>query len=190
MRFRNPRNGREAVSVDDFISTCLISERTCFSCPVSLRNNTEAEPCGEYIQGRPLKAAQMLGLEIIPENSEELEALEQFYYEEKRREEEVAADIYVGGNEGGKDNNVPARGEDVVKHPSHYTQGGIECIDALTAMITPYEDPNDAALSWQVGKYIWSHPFKKKPLEDLKKARYYLDRLIRLYEEKETGDAE
>jgi len=75
-------------------------------------------------------------------------------------------------------------GDDMVNHPSHYTQGGIECIDALTAMITPYNDPNDAVLSWQVVKYIWRHPFKSKPLEDLQKAEFYLKRLIKLYEEK------
>lgn len=76
---------------------------------------------------------------------------------------------------------------DPVNHPSHYTQGGIECIDALTAMITPYEDPNDAALTWQVGKYIWRHPFKAKPIEDLRKAEFYLQRLIKYLEEKEAA---
>ena len=76
------------------------------------------------------------------------------------------------------------KANDPVNHPSHYTQGGIECIDALTAMVTGYEDPNDAALTWQVGKYIWRHPFKSKPIEDLKKARFYLDRLIRYLETK------
>ena len=75
---------------------------------------------------------------------------------------------------------------DPVNHPNHYTQGGIECIDALTAMITGYEDPNDAALTWQVGKYIWRHPFKAKPIEDLKKARFYLERLIRYLESKQA----
>lgn len=75
---------------------------------------------------------------------------------------------------------------DPVNHPSHYTQGGIECIDALTAMITPYEDPNDAALTWQVGKYIWRHPFKAKPIEDLRKAEFYLQRLIKYLEDKES----
>ena len=77
---------------------------------------------------------------------------------------------------------------DPVNHPSHYTQGGIECIDALTALISPYEDPNDAALTWQVGKYIWRHPLKWNPLEDLKKARWYLDRLIAHYEKKEANN--
>lgn len=78
-----------------------------------------------------------------------------------------------------------APAEDMVNHPSHYTQGGIECIDALTAMVTPYEDTVAATLAWQVVKYIWRHPFKFNPLEDLKKARFYLDRLILRYEEKE-----
>ena len=77
---------------------------------------------------------------------------------------------------------------DMVQKPRHYNLGGIECIDALTAMVTPYEDPNDAALSWQVVRYIWRHPFKFNPLEDLKKARFYLDRLIQLYEKKEKSD--
>ena len=67
---------------------------------------------------------------------------------------------------------------DPVNHPSHYTQGGIECIDALTSMIDSFQDPNDAALSWQVVKYVWRHPHKGKPLQDLEKARWYLDRLI------------
>ena len=77
----------------------------------------------------------------------------------------------------------PAPEADAVNHPSHYNQGGIECIDALDAMVSGYPDPVAAALTWQVGKYIWRHPFKAKPLEDLKKARFYLDRLIALHEE-------
>lgn len=84
--------------------------------------------------------------------------------------------------------NKNANSVDMVNAPPHYTQGGIECIDALTAMITPYTDPNDAALTWQVGKYIWRHPFKAKPIEDLKKAEYYLQRLIKYLEEKEEAE--
>ena len=79
---------------------------------------------------------------------------------------------------------------DPVNHPSHYTQAGIECSDALTAMVSGYTDPNDAALTWQVGKYIWRHPFKGKPLEDLKKARFYLDRLIVYLERRAAGTEE
>ena len=77
---------------------------------------------------------------------------------------------------------------DMVNHPSHYTQGGIECIDALTAMVTPYKDTVAATLAWQVVKYLWRHPFKFNPLEDVKKAQFYLNRLIAHWEEKETND--
>lgn len=72
-----------------------------------------------------------------------------------------------------------------VEHPEHYTSGKIECIDALESMISAYNDAIDASLSWQVGKYIWRHPFKGKPLEDLKKCKWYLERLITYYEQKE-----
>lgn len=67
---------------------------------------------------------------------------------------------------------------EAVKHPPHYSTTSIECWDALDAMVSSFTDPVEAALTWQVGKYIWRHPHKGKPVEDLKKARDYLDRLI------------
>lgn len=77
---------------------------------------------------------------------------------------------------------------DNVNSPAHYTQGNIECIDALTAMISGYGDVNDAALSWQIVKYIWRHPLKGKPIEDLKKAEFYLKRLIKYMEVKDASN--
>ena len=76
---------------------------------------------------------------------------------------------------------------DMVNQPPHYTSGGIECADALDAMVSAYPDPVAAALTWQVGKYIWRHPLKWNPTEDLKKARWYLDRLIAHYEKKQEA---
>lgn len=72
---------------------------------------------------------------------------------------------------------------DNVNHPNHYTQGKIECIDALESMVSSYTDPNAAVLSWQICKYIWRHPFKNNPHEDLMKAKFYLERLIKHYED-------
>lgn len=69
-------------------------------------------------------------------------------------------------------------GANPVEHPSHYNQTSIECIDALCAMVERWQDPVAAALAWNIVKYIWRHPYKGKPVEDLQKARYYLDRLI------------
>jgi hypothetical protein len=74
--------------------------------------------------------------------------------------------------------------EDPVNRPSHYTSGGIECIDALEASMTPIEYAG--FLKGQVFKYIWRYRLKGKPSEDLKKARYYLDRLIQITEKEAT----
>ena len=73
---------------------------------------------------------------------------------------------------------------DYVNHPNHYTNSNIECIDALEAMVENFTDPVDATLSWQVVKYVWRHPYKFNPVEDLKKARWYLDRLINKLEDR------
>ena len=56
---------------------------------------------------------------------------------------------------------------DLINNPAHYTQQPIECIE-----ITEH-------LNFNLGnavKYLWRYEDKAKPLEDLKKAHYYLKR--------------
>lgn len=65
---------------------------------------------------------------------------------------------------------------DVVNHPSHYTNGKIECIDAIEAAVEGLEGM-DAVCTGHIIRYIWRWKFKNG-VEDLKKARWYLDRLI------------
>jgi len=60
---------------------------------------------------------------------------------------------------------------DMVNHPPHYTQGGIETIDFIEAKGLPYNLGN-------VIKYITRADHKGSKLEDLRKARWYLDREI------------
>ena len=68
---------------------------------------------------------------------------------------------------------------DVVHKPPHYNNAGIECIDAMEAMVEGADVAPHAAYCWQNSfKYLWRWPYKDKPIEDLKKARWYLDRLI------------
>ena len=67
---------------------------------------------------------------------------------------------------------------DPVNHPSHYTAGGVECIDAITSALCKYEDPVDAWLAGQVIKYLWRAPLKGKYKEDIEKAQFYLNRLV------------
>jgi hypothetical protein len=62
--------------------------------------------------------------------------------------------------------------DDAVNHPKHYTFGRYEVIDILEDWFS--DDP----LLWQVGKYIARAKHKERELEDLQKARFYLDRRI------------
>lgn len=81
---------------------------------------------------------------------------------------------------------------DLVNNPPHYNQAGIECIDAMEAMAHGAPVSAHAAYCWQNSfKYLWRWPYKAKPLEDLKKARWYLDRLIETLEaQKKEQDAQ
>ena len=71
---------------------------------------------------------------------------------------------------------------DNVNSPSHYSlnRKGIECIEAIEAALTPEE--YRGMLAGTCLKYIWRRELKGNPLEDVRKARWYLDRLIAEYE--------
>lgn len=66
---------------------------------------------------------------------------------------------------------------DMVNHPSHYTQGGIECIDVLKAA-TVSKTGIEAVCTANAIKYLWRYE-EKNGIEDVKKARWYIDRLIK-----------
>lgn len=75
-----------------------------------------------------------------------------------------------------------------VEHPAHYNSLGakcagcgrpIECIDVVGAM------------SFNLGnsvKYVWRAPHKGRSIEDLKKARFYLDFEIKKREAEATAN--
>lgn len=65
---------------------------------------------------------------------------------------------------------------DVVNSPEHYRQGGIEAIDAIQASMTREEFKG--YLRGNAQKYLWRYRHKGKPVEDLRKAKWYLDRLL------------
>ena len=71
---------------------------------------------------------------------------------------------------------------DVVNSPPHYKTGGIEAIEGIEASMPP--EAYAGYLKGNIMKYMWRYERKGKPIEDLKKARWYLDRLIGLRERK------
>ena len=108
---------------------------------------------------------------------------------------EMPAVLMVGQDEATVE-RVPGRGyelrvtsvkplepaSDPVEHPAHYTFGKYEVIDVLEDWF-----PREPLL-WQTGKYIARAAHKGKMLEDLKKARFYLDRRIARLEAEAKGE--
>lgn len=64
---------------------------------------------------------------------------------------------------------------DVVNKPEHYRQGGLECIEAIEASMSREEF--QGYLKGNIEKYVWRYRYKNG-VQDLHKARWYLDRLI------------
>ena len=73
---------------------------------------------------------------------------------------------------------------DNVNNPAHYGQGNIEAIEYIEDFMTKEEFIG--YLRGNTAKYLHRWRFKHKPLEDLKKARWYLDALITVVEGGET----
>ena len=66
--------------------------------------------------------------------------------------------------------------KEMVNHPSHYTSGKVECIDAIesaTCDLTGIE----AVCTANIIKYVWRWKLKNG-VEDLEKASWYLHKLI------------
>jgi len=63
---------------------------------------------------------------------------------------------------------------DPVNSPSHYTNGSVECIDAIESMLTKEEFIG--FLRGNILKYQWRYK-QKNGAEDLKKAQWYFDKL-------------
>ena len=70
---------------------------------------------------------------------------------------------------------------DMVNNPMHYNVGNIECIDSIEAMLTKEEFIG--YLRGNSHKYRWRFRYKNG-IEDLKKAEWYENKLLKVLEEK------
>lgn len=65
---------------------------------------------------------------------------------------------------------------DMVNSPPHYNKAGVECIDAIQAAT---EDGFEYYLQGNILKYLWRYRYKNG-IEDLEKAKWYLEKLIKI----------
>ena len=90
-------------------------------------------------------------------------------------------DSHLKNEEVKMDENAP----DMVNHPKHYTQGSIECIDALKAA-TVGKRGIEAVCVANVIKYLWRYE-EKDGIEDVRKAKWYIERLLKELEESQQS---
>lgn len=73
---------------------------------------------------------------------------------------------------------------DIVNHPSHYETGNFECIEVMLET-----QGKESVLSFclcNAFKYLYRHN-RKNGIEDVKKAKWYIDKYIQLVGEDNAG---
>lgn len=65
---------------------------------------------------------------------------------------------------------------DDVERPSHYNTGAVECIEGLEACLSAEE--YQGYLRGNAMKYLWRCSYKGSMVKDLKKATWYIERLV------------
>lgn len=66
---------------------------------------------------------------------------------------------------------------DIVQKPEHYASGSVECIEAIKSSMP--QEQFCGYLKGNIMKYLWRYEHKGKPVEDLQKASWYLERLLK-----------
>ena len=147
MKFK--KDGKVYNGTEEMLNANCKSIATCLEGYEIRKRCRQRQSCADYAYVHPAEVAQYLGFEVLEDDSSTI------------------AEI------------IAKHGEDVkpdpVNRPTHYTSGGIECIDAMQAAFGD-EAVKDFCLC-NTFKYLWRHR-QKNGVEDLKKVRWYLNRLI------------
>jgi len=83
--------------------------------------------------------------------------------------------------------------KDLVNNPPHYNKGNIGCIDAIESC---QGEGFKYYLQGSILKYIWRYQHKINPIQDLEKAKWFINKLIEITQErddesnKEHGDSD
>ena len=76
--------------------------------------------------------------------------------------------------------------KDNVNHPDHYTAGKVECIDAIESATVGLTGILSVCTGNAI-KYLWRWR-RKGGTEDLKKAKFYIDHMINIFENKDNQE--
>ena len=96
----------------------------------------------------------------------------------RKKSREAQENFYMGKKE--EQANVQSDNLDMVNSPAHYNKSGIETIDIIESVT---DDGFESYLQGNILKYLCRYKYKNG-VEDLEKARWYLNRLIKTIGEK------
>ncbi len=150
MKFK--KDGKVYSGMQTLYDACRTTD--CLDCKLY----DKTEDCEADMQAYPKTVARLMGYEVIDDTPDIAEVIDDT--------PDIAEVIEKYGEDVKPDN---------VNRPAHYTSGGIECIDAMTAAFG--DDAVKDFCLCNAFKYLWRHR-QKNGVEDLKKCRWYLNRLI------------
>lgn len=171
------KNGRLYGDIESLLNECCEINQYCFQC--ALHGKIGTKSCAGYAAENPEEVARLLDATVIKDK----QSLEHHGEDVKPKRRTLGVSNPMDEIAEYAEKYLETVKPDPVNRPAHYTSGGIECIDAMQAAFGD-EAVKDFCLC-NAFKYLWRHR-NKNGVEDLKKARWYLNRLIR--EMEVTGD--
>ena len=171
MKFK--KDGKVYDSITSVVGEHCQKQRFCFQCVLYRKRGTKC--CEHYAHTNPEEVAHLLGFEVIEDTPDIREAVEKHSEDVKPKRRTLGTSNSMDKMAEYVEKYLEGVKTDPVNRPAHYTSGGIECIDAMTAAFGT-EAVKDFCLC-NAFKYLWRHR-NKNGVEDLKKARWYLNRLI------------
>lgn len=181
------KDGKVYANIDALLhEACPIETHYCLrkSCMIRDKALKEQDSCYTYAAEHQRETARYFGFEVIEDDAPDTaETVEKHGEDVKPKRRTLGVSNPTDAMTEYVEKYLEAVKPDPVNRPAHYTSGGIECIDAMQAAFGD-EAVKDFCLC-NAFKYLWRHR-NKNGVEDLKKARWYLNRLIR--EMEVTGD--
>lgn len=164
---------------NDFSEVECIYKGDCKNCPFAFENNGGKESCTYLNKDEAIQLAQ----NYIKEHEKTVNTIEKI-----EENEDISRDLIEGNNFTKATVTLKELQEikNNVDHPKHYTNGKYECIDIIED-VTKDLTGLEAVCTANVIKYMWRWKLKNG-VEDLKKARWYLNKLIDNTEIKEIEE--
>lgn len=160
------KNGRLYGDIESLLNECCEINQYCFQCALNGKIGTKS--CAGYAAENPEEVARLLDATVIKDRPITAKAAEHNGEDAKPKRRTLGVSNPTDDITEYAEKYLEGVKTDPVNRPAHYTSGGIECIDAMTAAFGA-EAVKDFCLC-NAFKYLWRHR-QKNGVEDLKKAR-------------------